>query len=105
MERGHALLEALPRSAVSLGMSLKIDVMRRIGHIEKHFNHISRGLDGKAAPAATQENLQFSYDHNALLRKKSDERIWILWDAPFMQGHNDASYGDLEATVLDGAHC
>jgi hypothetical protein len=82
-----ALLEALPRSRVSLGMSLKTDLMHRIGRIEKHFIHISRGLDGKATPAATLENLQFSYDHNALLRKKSDESIWIPWDAPFMQGH------------------
>ncbi|ANW02846.1 hypothetical protein LMTR13_24510 [Bradyrhizobium icense] len=82
-----ALLAALPRSAVSLGVSLKTDLMQRIGRIEKHFNYISLGLDGRATPAATLENLQFAYDHNSALRKKSGENIWIPWDAPFMQGH------------------
>ncbi|KRR17456.1 hypothetical protein [Bradyrhizobium retamae] len=82
-----ALLAALPRSAVSLGTSLKTDLMQRIGRIEKHFNYLSRGLDGRAPPAATLENLQFAYDHNSALRRKSGENIWIPWDAPFMQGH------------------
>jgi len=82
-----ALLDALPRSEVTLGASLKTDLMDRIGRIDKHFNYISRGLDGKATPAATLENLQFAYDHNSALRKKSGESIWIPWDAPFMQTH------------------
>lgn len=82
-----ALLEALPCDAITLGMSLKADLMNRIARIEKHFNYISRGLDGKATPAATLENLQFAYDHNNELRKKSGESIWIPWDAPFMQAH------------------
>ncbi|XSC42882.1 hypothetical protein ACF1BQ_032510 [Bradyrhizobium sp. RDT10] len=68
-------------------MSLKTELMQRIGRIEKHFNYISRDLDGRAPPAATLENLQFAYDHNSALRKKSGENIWIPWDAPFMQGH------------------
>jgi hypothetical protein len=82
-----ALLAALPRSTVSLGMSLKTDLMQRIGRIEKHFNYISRGLDGKATLAARLEHLQFAYDHNSALRKKSGENIWISWGAPFMQDH------------------
>jgi hypothetical protein len=68
-------------------MSFKTDLMQRIGCVEKHFNYIRRGLDGKATPAATPEDLQFAYDHNAMLRNRSGENIWILWDAPFMQGH------------------
>jgi hypothetical protein len=71
-----ALLRALPPSTVSLGMSLKADLVRRIGRIEKHFNYISRGLDGTATPAATLENLQFAYDHNAVLQR-GGENIWI----------------------------
>jgi hypothetical protein len=82
-----ALLKSLPRDEVSLGMSLKTDLVNRIGRIEKHFAYISRGLDGKATPTVTLENLQFAYDHNNEVRKKSGKNISIPWDVPFMKPH------------------
>jgi len=89
-----ALLARLPELPVAFPTQLKANLLERIETIAKHFDLISRGLDGQADPADTLRELQFTFDHNQMLSKKKGDVVWIPWSHPGLREHRKR----LEAT-------